>query len=424
MKLPCLVFGLFAFAISSSNAQTGIKLLSGGALKNAANDGYEILKDVNKIDIPFEFRNNLIIVNVAFEHTFPLKFIFDTGAENTILAKRSITDILGVTYERKFKVLGSDLQTELTAYLIRGIHLKIEDMVSPNQTMLVLEEDYFNFEELLGTQIHGILGANIFRGLMVKIDYQKRVITLAKAGALKTSNASYQALPIIVEKNKPYLNTSIRTLNDTIVNVKLLIDTGAMMALLLNTDSHPGLKPPENAISGNIGTGLGGFLKGHVGRVSELSLGELQCNEVITNFQDLTVGMDTILMKERNGIIGNGVLSRFDVILDYPGQKMYLLPNKSYKKDFKFDKSGLIVIAADFQLNKFIVHSVLPNTPASMAGLMPGDEIRRLNFSFAGMLSLERINQIFRKDEGKKIKLVVKRGKQRLKFTFKLKKFI
>ncbi|MBI1225667.1 MAG: PDZ domain-containing protein [Bacteroidetes bacterium] len=408
MKFPNLLFGLILFLPLSAVAQPG----------------YEILKDVKKIEIPFEFRNNLILVNVTFEHTFPLKFIFDTGAENTILSKRSITDLLGVNYEREFKVLGSDLQTVLTAYLIRGIHLKIEDMVLPNQSMLVLEEDYFNFEELLGIQIHGILGANLFKGLIVKINYERQVITLTKSGGGKSPDGGYHALPIAIEKNKPYLNTFIRTQNDTVVPVKLLIDTGAMLALLLNTDSHPGLKPPVNAISGNIGTGLGGFLKGHVGRVSELNFGDLQCNEVVTNFQDLTSQMDSSLMKERNGIIGNGVLSRFDVIIDYPGQTIYLQPNKSYKKEFKFDKSGLIVIASDFQLNKFIIHSVLPGTPAEMAGLMAGDEIKRINFAPASLLSLERINQIFRKEEGKKIVLVIKRNKKKMKFTFRLKKFV
>ena len=92
--------------------------------------------------------------------------------------------------------------------------------------------------------------------------------------------------------------------------------------------------------------------------------------------------------------------------------------------EFKFDKSGLVIIAADFQLNKYIVHSVLPGSPAAVAGLLPGDEIRRLNAAPSGMLSLEAINQIFRKDEGKKIVLVVKRNKKRLKFMFKLRKLV
>ncbi|MBK9015077.1 MAG: aspartyl protease family protein [Saprospiraceae bacterium] len=352
MKLPSLFISLLLFCAASTSAQPG----------------YEILKDVKKIDIPFEYKNDLIIVNVTFNRIFPLKFIFDTGAENTILAKRSITDLIGVNYEREFKVLGSDMTTVLTAYLVRGIHMRIEDMVAPSQSLLVLDEDYFNFEELLGMQIHGILGADIFKGLLVKINYEHKMITLMKSGTGKLPSDGYQMLPISIEKNKPYLKTVIRTQNDTLVNVKLLLDTGAMLALLLNTDSHPGLKPPENAVSGNIGTGLGGFLTGHLGRVASLSLGDLQCNEVITNFQDLEEGMDTTMLQGRNGIIGNGVLSRFDVIIDYPGHKLYLQPNKNFKKEFKFDKSGLVVIAADYLLNKYIVHSVIPGSPAALAG--------------------------------------------------------
>jgi C-terminal processing protease CtpA/Prc len=118
------------------------------------------------------------------------------------------------------------------------------------------------------------------------------------------------------------------------------------------------------------------------------------------------------------------ILSRFEIIIDYPESKLYLLPNKNYKEEFKFDKSGLIVIASDFQLNKYMVHSVLAGSPAELAGIQPGDEIKRLNRAFAGMLSLERINQIFRKEEGKKIVLVVKRDKRKLKFEFKLRKLV
>lgn len=409
MKLPNLLLSFFFVLIGSTAV---------------AQSGFEILKDVKKLEIPFEFRNNLILVDVTFNRMFPLKFIFDTGAENTILAKRSITDMIGVTYSREFKVLGADMKTILTAYLVNGIHLKINEMVAPNQSLLVLDEDYFNFEELLGIQIHGILGANLFKGLIVKIDYERKVITLMRSDYKNTDFSRYHKLPIVIEKNKPYLQTAIRTQNDTIVNVKLLLDTGAMLSLLLNTDSHPGLKAPANAVSGNIGTGLGGFLSGHLGRVSLLQLGELGCNEVITNFQDLEAGMDTTLMQGRNGIIGNGVLSRFDVVIDYPAQQLYLRPNKYYREEFKFDKSGLVVIASDFLLNKFMVHSVIAGSPADLAGILAGDQIKRINYSPASTLNLERINQIFQKKEGKEITLVVKRNKKKLKFRFKLKKLV
>lgn len=408
MKPYLPIIGLLLLAIQKPNAQPG----------------YELLRYVNKIDIPFEFSNNLIIVKVNFQRIFPLKFIFDTGAENSILSKRYVTDFLGTNYEREFKILGSDMKTEMKAYLIRGIHLKIEDMVAPSHSLLVLDEDYFNFEELMGIQVDGILGADLFKGLTVKINYDKRLITLMKGGLGKIDTKKGQTLPIVIEKNKPYFNTAIRTQNDSIVKVKLLLDTGAMLSLLLNSDSHPGLQPPENTVQGNIGAGLGGFITGHLGRVSTLQLGDYQCNEVITNFQSMTEGMDTVLMKSRNGIIGNEVLSRFLVVIDYPTQQLYLQPNKRYKEAFEFDKSGLVVIASDYQLSKFLVHSVIANSPADAAGMMSGDEIKRINLSTSGLLNLERIHKLLRQKEGKKTVVVVKRNGKRMKFEFKLRKLI
>lgn len=393
-------------------------------LSPSAQTDYEILRDVKRIEIPFELTNNLILVNVTFGRVFPLKFIFDTGAENTILSNRAYTDMLGTTYVREFKLLGSDLRTEIRAYLVRGIHLSIENMVVPSHSLLVLDEDYFNFEELIGIPVHGIIGADLFKGLSVKINYEKRVITLSKSNSSKPPKGTFGVLPLHIEKNKPYLNTSIKMQNDSTVNVKLLLDTGAMLSLLLNADSHPNLQPPPNTISGNIGMGLGGVLKGHLGRVANIQLGDFECKEVITNFQSLDEGMDSMLLQGRNGVIGNGVLSRFLVIIDYPAQKLYLQPNKHYKSEFDFDKSGLIVIAADQQLNQYLVHSVLPGSPSELAGIMPGDEIVRMNHVPVGMLSLERIYKVLKKKEGKRIILVVKRAGKKQKFTFYLRKLI
>ena len=57
-----------------------------------------------EVEIPFEYHNDLIIVTVTFNRIFPLKFIFDTGAEHSILAQRQITDLLHVSYDREFNL--------------------------------------------------------------------------------------------------------------------------------------------------------------------------------------------------------------------------------------------------------------------------------------------------------------------------------
>ncbi len=390
----------------------------------AAQTSFEVLKDAKKIEIPFEYQNNLLVVSVLYERIFPLKFIFDTGAEHTILAKKEIADMFGVRYEREFKLLGTDMKTELLAYLVRGIHLKVGNLVLPNHSMLVLGDDYLHLDQITGEEIHGILGADAFRGVVLKINYERKIITLQRASTFKSPGDDYEQISIDVHRNKVYLKANLQIQQDTPFNVKLLLDTGASPSLLMNTNTHPDLHMPENTLKGNIGAGLGGFLEGYLGRVNHLQIGAWRLNEVLTNFQELPPEADTSLLHGRHGIIGNQVLSRFHIIIDYPREKLYLQPNKRFKEKFEFDKSGLVVVATGEHLNSFIVHDVLPGSPAAEAGLKEGDKVVRLNWTSAGFLSLEDINHKLRQKEGKKITLVVRRGAERLKLQFQLRRLI
>ncbi|MEO1258016.1 MAG: PDZ domain-containing protein [Bacteroidota bacterium] len=384
---------------------------------------YERFENFKKIDLPFEYKNNLIIVDVTLNRLFPLKFIFDTGAENTILAKREVTDMLKVAYEREFKLLGSDMTTELTAYLVRDIHFKSHDLVIPSHGMLVLKEDYFRFEEVAGIEVHGILGADVFRNLVVRINYDRKIITLSKRPYFKRPN-DYEEIPIEVSRSKPYIRTKLQISPDSTLSVKLLLDSGAMLPFILNTNTDSSLHLPPTVINGKLGAGLGGYLEGFVGRVHSLDFGSKNFKEVVTNFQDISAAIDTSLLNGRNGIIGNQILNRFHIIFDYPTEKIYVKPNRRYKNKFKFDKSGMVIIAADINLNSFIVHEVIANSPAYEAGVKPGDKLTSINGLPPALLSLNNINKILSKREGKKIKLRVKRNEERILFKFKLRKLI
>ncbi|MFM8489809.1 MAG: aspartyl protease family protein, partial [Bacteroidota bacterium] len=105
---------------------------------------------------------NFIVVTVTLNGTIPLKMIFDTGAEHTVLCRRELSDLLGIRYDREFRLLGSDMKTELTAYLARNVRLDAMNvpLAAPDEDILVLQEDYFRFESYAGIDIHGILAAN------------------------------------------------------------------------------------------------------------------------------------------------------------------------------------------------------------------------------------------------------------------------
>lgn len=381
-----------------------------------AQGGFYLPEGQRQVDIPFEYTNNFIIVTVLFNGLLPLRFILDTGAEHTILSKREMSDMLNVTYEREFRVTGSDLKTELIAYLARRIRFEIPGKVlAPKEDILVLQEDYFRFEEYAGVNVHGILSANAFSKYIIKINYDRRIITLYDRDFYKGAEEGFKALPVEIFRNKIYLNTQLRILPDSVAAVKLLIDTGAGLPLLLFSDTHPLLHPAANAIPSNIGMGLGGYLEGFTGRVSRIDMGDFSQENVISYFQTLDTVVNPEHLNKRNGLIGNILMSRFFVVLDYEKEMMWLKPARGFTDEYVYDRSGLNLIAGGSNFNRYIVQSVTPGSPAAEAGFRKGDEVVRVGFLPASFSSLNDMQRAFQKKPGKKVTVVVKREGKKIK---------
>ncbi len=407
MKL--LYLSLLLFFATSSNAQLM---------------GFKLPKGQDKVTIPFEFRNNFIIVSLVFDDVFPLKFIFDTGSENTILVKKEFTDILNISYDRAFKVLGADFEEELIAYLVRNVNMDLPNLPGENLDLLVLKDDYFKFEQYTGLKIHGILGMDLFKTFTIQIDYQKQHLILHRVEKFVLPSKKFRSLPVQIHRNKPYLMAEAAIKRDTVAKVKLLLDTGASLSLLLHNNSSKDITVPEKMIPGKIGNGLGGFIKGFVGRINRLSFDEYYFNSVITNFQEIGINATEHMNFGRNGIIGNEILSRFNIIFDIARSKVYLKPIKRYNKYFKYDRSGITLIASGKKLDRYRIKELIANSPAMEAGLQIGDLVVSVNSIPLGKDDLRRITRKFQKRGSKRIKIVVLRKGKRMVFRFRLRDLI
>src|SRR5207344_119804 len=103
------------------------------------------------------------------------------------------------------------------------------------------------------------------------------------------------------------------------------------------------------------GVGLGQEYRVTVGRVESLRLGSLAIQ-------------DAIGAAGGKALLGNEVLRRFTVVIDYPRSRMVLEPNAHYHDRFEADASGLD-LRWDPEAREFIVHDVHRDSPASRADI-------------------------------------------------------
>jgi hypothetical protein len=378
--------------------------------------GFQFREANSSIEIPFQMYNNLIVVDLVMEHKLPLKFIFDTGAEHTVVCKKEISQILGLKYDRAFTMLGADFKKILTAYLVKSIAFDlVNNLAQAKQDVLVLEEDYYNFDECTGQPISGIIGADLFNRYVVKIDYVRHRIKLIDPGKFKPPT-DFSSFPIEIIKGKPYFYPQLALRHGEYFPVKLLLDTGAGLSLLLFNNTHPLLTPPPNSIKGTLALGLGGKLDGFIGKINALQLTEkIVFPNIITDFQDTGGLIDSSFAISRNGIFGERLLSRFDVIIDYINSRLYLKTNRNYKKPLEDDRSGLMIMAQGLSLNTYYINDVVPGSAANWADIRRGDEIVNVNHIPVSFLTIDDIYKKLRKKAGTRICITIMRNKRKYK---------
>lgn len=396
-------------------------LLSGTCALQAQAVSY--LRNAAPVVMPFDYRQHFIVVQVRMQG-LPLKFIVDTGAEHTLLLKKELSDALGMSYSRRLRLLGADLDTEIYAQLVLRNSLQLGDNCLVTSDLVVLEEDFREIDQMVGSEIHGVLGASVLRHFVVKIDYRRQELTLIPSSQFSVPSSRYKQLPIRVHRGKPYLTSILVGPDLDSVQVKLLIDSGAALSGLLYATTKNRIEIPQSYVTGRLGAGLGGYLNGYIGKVHSLAFGPFVFRELITSFQDIR-GKDTLLFDQnRDGIAGNVLLSRFTLYIDYERELLYLKPNRSYKKKIRYDRSGLVLVSAGSEFEQVMVLDVISGSPAEEAGIRPGDRILSFQGWNVRWPGFNRINRKLSGEEGKKIRMRISREGKEQRVSFQLRDLI
>lgn len=370
----------------------------------------------------FERHNNLVIIPITLNDQITLRFILDTGVQNAILTEKGYADLLGLNYDRKINLAGPGSIDSVNALVVKDVKLNLPGIVGEHQSLLVLEKDYLNLRNNLGAEVYGIIGYEIFSRFVVEFNYDDNKLIFYEPYYF-TPKKYYKVLPLSVEGTKPFIQVPITQTNGKKVNTKLMVDTGASHAVLLEEGTDPDLVLPEKVLRTSLGRGLGGEIAGDVGRLKSVKLDKFVFKDVLASYPE-----DGAYKRKsddgRNGTLGGEILTRFNPVIDYFENKLYLRKSEEHRKTFEHDMAGLEFTAVGKELDQILVTKVRPDTPSFRAGMQKGDIITHVNSNRVGRTNFNFINTLFRLKPGKKVKVKVLRGEEELRIDFRLERLI
>lgn len=425
------------------------------AISTHAQSEFKFATNKKKVTIPFQLINNLMFIPVNLNGE-ELTFLLDTGVDETILFSLDETNEIELNHVESIKLKGLGKEDAIDAYKSSNNKLSVKQFVDNSHTVFIILDQEINFSSQVGIPVNGILGYNFFKDHLIKIDYKKRKVIIYSDEDKKCKNQlkSYHKDSISLELNKPYVHLSIRK-DNVKQKSKLLIDTGNSDALWLFKVKNDKIIYPNEVIDDYLGRGFSGSIYGKRGRLSAIEFGGVTINEPIATYPDSVSLKSVNFVKNRVGSIGGEIISRYTVFFDYKNNAIYTKPNAKIDEPFEYNMSGIeiqhsglewinemveektsgIKILSESDLGSnlkvkfylqpiFKVSNIRPNSPAEKAGLKIGDKITVIDNQNMQRMTIEKINNLLKSEEGKIITLEIERNKKPLKIKFQLKKIL
>ncbi|OOQ59970.1 aspartyl protease family protein [Mucilaginibacter pedocola] len=366
--------------------------------------------------VPFKVIRNMVIIKLKINNNGPYNFILDTGVGFMIITDPTMVDSLHIPDRRTLKLGGLGQGDDYDAYYTNPLNIEIPGINSVGVSAAIFKKDHFGLSNYAGMPIHGLLGYEFFNRLIVKMNFNDSTLTAYRPGKIKGLK-KYEALPLTIEGNKPYVNTCVSFCDKSERECKLIVDIGAGHPLSLE-DNPAKPWPTQKAIAANLGMGLTGPIYGEIGRINQLSLGKYQLTNVLSSFPERN---DNTVLGERDGNLGMDVLKRFVLVFDYANKMLYLKPRTNLKEAFERDMSGTEYYAGGENLDRVVISRVEPGSAGDDVGLLKDDEIVSINFKPVANMHLEDIDRLFRSGDGRGVLLEIYRDKKinRLVLTLK-----
>lgn len=348
--------------------------------------------------IPFvQLTGGIVIVQGKLSnHPDTLNFILDTGSSGISLDS-STAEYLQL----------KPIPTERTIRGIASVHkvsfLYNQELKFPGLTVDSLDfhiNDYSILTAVYGEQIDGIIGYSVFSRYILKLDYDSNKVSFWTKGTIRYPRGGYLLKPTI---NRMVAQT-VRVRDVEAVTSRFLYDMGAGVCMLLTRDfvtDSPFIDKKKKTWT-KEGEGLGGKIDMELMVIREVKVGPYRFRNVpVFIFDDQT---NVTSYPYMGGLIGNDILRRFNVILNYAKNDIYITPNSHYNDAFDYSYSGVELYLIN---GRILIGDVAKGSPAEAAGLQEGDEVIGINKNFT--LSLNQY-KVALQTPNEKVKIIFRRN--------------
>ncbi|HWN88440.1 MAG TPA: aspartyl protease family protein [Chitinophagaceae bacterium] len=384
------------------------------ALSIAAKAQEQFVESPAKLLTSFHFRqlSGGVILFHARLGNYPdtLNFILDTGSGGISLDSTTV-DYFQIT----------PTPSDMTILGIAGIR-KVSFVYNQKLRLPGLTVDSLNFHinnydiltQVYGEKIDGIVGYSLLSRYIFNINYDSLKISIFTNGRMKYPRGGWLYEPIL--RTLPVQTARIKDAVTT--NSRFLFDIGAGLCLMLNNDfiEDSNFLNKKRVLYAKEAEGVGGKIDMHMTVIKELRMGPYRFRNIPVFVFDDTFNITNY--PYLSGIIGNDILRRFNLILNYAKREFYFTPNSKYFESFDYAYSGIELYYID---GNVVLGDVAVGSPAAMAGLKEGDVVIGIN-NLLGQ-TLQQFKSVLQV-AGEKIKMIISRDGQLMEFSFKVKSIL
>ena len=349
------------------------------------------------VEVPFELSGNYVFVEVRVNGR-EASFAFDTGAQGTAI-NSDLARRMGIKASFNATAVGADGPVQVSVAPGQWVEL---GSLSFGRVDLILVP-LAHLEERLGRPIDGIVGSDLLDGRVVVVDQDRRVIEISDRRTFRSADWG-EPCTLSGVPGHMTVRGAIQLLDGAWVEGPFVVDSGAGRFLTLATpfsqqydlESRVG---PTYLIPGG-GAGIAGSRQrvGHVRgfRFCDLEVrGDKHLEEsagIPASLSQVTSGV--LSRRSLAGLLGSGILNRFNIAYDASGRRMYLRRNARSGDPFRSDASGLVLLRRPG--GEVRVVEIVPGSSADRAGIRPGDVLRSIDGAQTAPITLEAVRAALR----------------------------